>query len=74
MQDPLHVQDWLRVQRMLLKKEAAFTDLALRAAAGEVSLESLAEERESLEGLRELCTAAYAKAFPGASRKGSGGG
>lgn len=47
-----------------MDKETAFTDLAMRAAAGEVSPEELDAERSVLMGLRELCTVAFKKAFP----------
>lgn len=59
---------WLQVHRRLLQQEAAFTDLALRAAKGEVSLDELAAERAALMELREECVAAYEKAFPSAAR------
>jgi hypothetical protein len=62
--DPTKVDEWLRVHRVLMEKEAAFTDLAIRAATGEVSPEDLDRERSALMGLRELCTAVYEKAFP----------
>lgn len=68
MLEPSHVEDWLRVHRMLLDKEAAFTDLALRAAAGEITLEELDEHRDALMALRSLCAAVYEKAFPRASQ------
>lgn len=64
MPDRSAVDDWLRAHRMLLEKETAFTDLALRAAAGEVSLQELDEERQALMALRALCTSVYQKAFP----------
>lgn len=68
------VEDWLRVHRTLLEMETAFTDLALRAAAGEVWLEKLDEERDALMAFRELCAAVYGKAFPkpAGARSGSG--
>lgn len=65
---PSPVEDWLLVHRTLLEKENAFTDLAIRAAGGEVALEKLEEERELLMAYRELCTAVYEKAFPKARR------
>lgn len=58
------VQDWLRVRRLLLEMEASFTSLAVRVAGGEVPEAVLLEQRVHLEGMRELCTAAYEKAFP----------
>lgn len=58
------VEDWLRVRRDLLAKEAAFTDLAIRVAAGEGSEQELQQHRLILEGMRELCSAAYQRAFP----------
>jgi hypothetical protein len=64
MPDTAAVQEWIRVHRMLMEREATFTDLALRAAAGEVSLEELNRQREVLMGMRSLCTAVYEKAFP----------
>lgn len=62
------VEDWLRVRRDLLAKEAAFTDLAIRVAAGDGSEEDLQKQRRVLEGMRELCTAAYERAFPRSNR------
>lgn len=47
---------------MPLEKEAAFTDLALRAAAGEISSNELDHRREHL--MDALCTAVYEKSFP----------
>lgn len=38
--------------------------MALAAASGQVSLDKLAEERVMLEGMRELCSTAYRRAFP----------
>jgi hypothetical protein len=61
---PTPVEDWLSVHRLLLEQEAAFTDLAIRAAAGEISLDELDEHREALMSLRAHCTAVYHKAFP----------
>jgi len=72
MKAPSPVEDWLRVHRALLEKEAAFTDLALQAASGQVSLEHLNEEREDLMALRARCTAAYEKAFPKDPKTGAG--
>jgi hypothetical protein len=61
-EDP--VQDWLRVRRELLNMEGAFTALAIKVAKGAEAEEVLRQERAVLEGMRELCKAAYAKAFP----------
>lgn len=61
------VQEWLRVHRALLDREARFTTLALKAAEGELSLQQLQEERALLEAERDLCAAAYRRAFPGAT-------
>lgn len=58
------VEDWLRIRRELLAMEAAFTTLALRVAEGLDSEDTLQHRREVLEATRELCSAAYAKAFP----------
>jgi hypothetical protein len=65
------VQAWLRVRRQLLDMEAAFTALAIRVACGEDSAELLQQEREALEGTRELCSAAYQRAFPAQSPQSS---
>jgi len=62
------VQDWIRIHRLLLERETAFTDLALRAVAGEVTTEHLAQQRAALIELRERCSAAYENAFPDAAR------
>jgi hypothetical protein len=58
------IDEWLRVHRGLMAAETAFTELAMQAAAGEVSVEDLNRERTSLMQLRAKCTAAYEKAFP----------
>lgn len=58
------VQDWLRVHRLLMDKEAAFTELAMQAAAGEIAIEVLDEERRALMTLRAHCTVVYEAAFP----------
>jgi hypothetical protein len=58
------VQDWLRVRRELLDKEADFTDLAMRVATGLENEQELHGRRRELERMRELCTAAYRQAFP----------
>jgi hypothetical protein len=56
--------DWLRTHRELMSLELAFTEMAIRATTGEVSIEELAERRTVLEATRSLCTAAYQRAFP----------
>lgn len=61
------LDDWLRVHRLLLTEETSFTDLAIKAASGAVSQEELTEARERLVALREICSLAYAKAFPNAN-------
>ncbi len=48
--------------------EAQFTSLAIRVANGEESEERLREPRELLEAARDLCSAAFEKAFPSKSR------
>ena len=58
------VEDWLRVRRQLLEMEAAFTALAIKVANGGESEAALQEQRQVLEAQRELCSAAYARAFP----------
>jgi hypothetical protein len=58
------VEEWIRVHRLLMEKEASFTDLALQAAAGSVSIEELDEERQVLMALRAVCASVYEKAFP----------
>jgi hypothetical protein len=63
--NPQQVQDWLRIRRELLDLEAAFTDLAVRVATGQGDEQELQERRRELEGMRELCSAAYRKAFTG---------
>jgi hypothetical protein len=62
--DRTDIVEWLRVHRLLMDKEAAFTELALRAADGSVPMHELEEERQALMGLRALCTSVYEKAFP----------
>lgn len=64
MQSTHDIEQWLRIHRLLMEKEAAFTDLAIRAVDGSVSRETLDQEREALMALRELCTSMYEKAFP----------
>jgi hypothetical protein len=44
--------------------ETAFTDLAIRAVQGDVPPDQLQRERIHLITTRELCTAAYERAFP----------
>jgi hypothetical protein len=44
--------------------EAAFTTLAIKVAEGSESEETLQKERQMLEAARELCSAAYGRAFP----------
>lgn len=58
------VQEWLRVHRMLVQQEAAFSEIAMRAAAGEISVDELHDERDLLMAMRALCMAVYEKAFP----------
>lgn len=58
------VHDWLRVRRELLARESAFTDLAIRVAAGQETEEVLQQERQALETARQVCSAAYLRAFP----------
>lgn len=58
------VDDWLRIRRELLEKEAAFTSLAIKVSGGEAPEEMLRGERQTLEHLRLLCSAAYQRAFP----------
>ena len=65
--DRNHVDEWLRVHRELMEKEAAFTTLAIRAADGSIPLRDLETERQALMALRALCTAVYEKAFPKAT-------
>lgn len=64
---PAAIQDWLRIHKTLVDAELAFTEVALKAAAGEVSAAELATRREQLVSLRLLCAAIYEKAFPGAT-------
>lgn len=44
--------------------ESAFSDLAMRVAAGEETEQHLQQERRILEATRALCSAAYERAFP----------
>lgn len=64
--DPQAFGDWLQTHRKLMQMEASFTVLAIKAAEGEYPEEQLAEQRALLEATRELCAAAYQKAFPNA--------
>jgi hypothetical protein len=59
-----HVQEWLQIHRQLVELETAFTDLAIRAVQGDVPPDQLQRERIHLITTRELCTAAYERAFP----------
>lgn len=63
------VQDWLRIHQELMAKEALFTDLAMRVASGQASLELLDEERQVLMGLRAHCTVLFEAAFPRPARR-----
>jgi hypothetical protein len=65
------VQDWLQIRRHLLEMEAAFTTLALKVAGGEESEDLMQQQRQVLEATRELCTAAYERAFPKSAGTGS---
>lgn len=62
--DQTAVQEWLRVHRMLVQQEAAFSEIAMRAAAGEISVDELHDARDLLMAMRSLCMAVYEKAFP----------
>jgi hypothetical protein len=62
------MQDWLRIHRRLVELEAEFSEVVMRAAAGESSVDKLQEKRNQLIGMRDLCTAAYEKAFGGERR------
>lgn len=64
MAEPTPVQEWIRVHRLLIEKEAAFTDIALKAAAGQLPLEELYRERELLMEMRDFCKVVYDRAFP----------
>jgi hypothetical protein len=64
-----HVQEWLQIHRQLMDLESAFTDLAMRAVHGEVPESQLQQERLRLLTTRELCTAAYERAFPKAANR-----
>lgn len=71
--DQCAVQDWLRVHRQLVQEEAEFSELAMRAATGEIGMDELQERRLHLMAMRALCAAVYEKAFtrPGSSEHGS---
>lgn len=58
------IQDWLAVHRELITREAAFTDLAIQAARGELPMEELDRRRAELVELRNRCAAVYDRAFP----------
>ena len=58
------VQDWLKVRRLLLDMETEFTSLAIAVAGGSGSEAELLQKREMLEATRELCAAAFRRAFP----------
>jgi hypothetical protein len=58
------VEDWLRVHRQLMDQERDFAELALKAAAGEITENELQTARVQLMALRELCSVVYGKAFP----------
>lgn len=66
--NPSAMQDWLRVHRRLVELEAEFSDVAMRAAAGEISVDELQEKRNHLTAMRDLCSAIYEKAFGSARR------
>lgn len=67
------VQEWLQIHRELLDFETAFTDLAIRAARGELAPGELDSERARLMAMRQTCTAAYERAFPQAQGAAPGG-
>lgn len=48
--------------------EAAFTLLAIRVAEGQESEDVIRTQRQALEAARELCSAAYERAFPANAR------
>ena len=74
MADRTLLEDWLRAHRLLVEKESAFTEVALRFEAGEISSEELEEERQALMAMRALCTAGYQKAVPEPAGARSGNG
>lgn len=57
------VQTWLSIHRELVAREAAFTDLAISAANGGLSMDELDRHRKQLIGLRQRCADAYEHAF-----------
>lgn len=61
------VDEWIRVHRELMEREADFTALAIRAAQGDVPEEELDDARARLLGMRELCNAVFGRAFPNAT-------
>jgi hypothetical protein len=63
MLDARSMQDWVRIHRQVIQLELAFAEVAVRAARGEVSLVELDEQRAILVATRELCSAAYERAF-----------
>jgi hypothetical protein len=62
--------DWLQAHRELMQMEMRFTALAIQAAEGNYPEGQLAQERALLEASRELCAAAYERAFPNAVPRG----
>lgn len=62
------VEDWLRVRRELLDMEFAFTTLAIKVTEGAETEDTLRQQRAVLQAQRELCTAAYERAFPSANK------
>lgn len=63
MQNAQALEDWLRIHGQLVELETAFAELALQVARGEVPLAVLDAQRVVLVETRELCSAAYARAF-----------
>lgn len=66
-------EDWLRVRRDLLEMESAFTKLAIKVTEGAETEDTLRQKREVLQAQRELCTAAYERAFPPGNKSGGRG-
>jgi hypothetical protein len=64
MLDRKPIDEWMRAHRHLMEQEAAFSELAVRVASGEVALEELEDARAQLLALRDLSNAVYSKAFP----------
>jgi hypothetical protein len=58
------VDEWLRVHRQLMDEERKFTEIAIKAASGEIEERELQAARQQLMALRSLCTTVYEKAFP----------